>query len=99
MIALVSHGNDITKAIETLTTGSGSSSSVSTSQCVEKMTVALIGNSGVGKSSILTRFMDNTFDEQRVKTLGVDHREKQMDIIDTSILLRVLDTAGQERFR
>eukprot|EP01083_Nonionella_stella_P141298 435095_1 len=66
---------------------------------IPKITIALIGNSGVGKSSILTRLMDHTFDEQRVETLGVDYREKEMTILDTRVKLRVLDTAGQERFR
>ena len=103
MIALELNRNDIHKAVHTLTSGTISSflskQKEISQRFTEKMTVALIGNSGVGKSSILTRFMDNTFDERRVQTMGTDYREKQMDIIDTSILLRVLDTAGQERFR
>eukprot|EP01083_Nonionella_stella_P016210 45341_1 len=103
IVALKRNNDDIHEAIETLTSGNISSTSppISSSRdmCIEKMTIALIGNSGVGKSSILTRFMDNTFDEQRVETLGVDHREKEMNIIDTVVKLRVLDTAGQERFQ
>eukprot|EP01083_Nonionella_stella_P141296 435093_1 len=99
IIALARNNGDISLAIEALTSGNRLASPSIEKQTCEKMTIALIGNRGVGKSSILTRFMDNTFDEQRVETLGVDHREKEINIIDTIVKLQVLDTAGQERFQ
>lgn len=65
---------------------------------VKRMKIAVIGNSGVGKSSLLTRFLDDTFDENCVETVGVDTRDEVIDVADTEVHLTLLDTAGQERF-
>ena len=62
------------------------------------VTIALIGNPGAGKSSILSRFVDDRFDAQRITTVGVEAREKTINILDMKTRLRLLDTAGQEKF-
>merc|ERR1711998_160283 len=62
----------------------------------------MIGDSGVGKSSILLRFVDDRFDESSMDpTIGVDFKVKMFDVPgeDQRLKLTIWDTAGQERFR
>lgn len=61
--------------------------------------ILLIGDSGCGKSSILSRFCDDKFDYHFMSTIGVDFKIKNLTINDTNIKLQIWDTAGQERFR
>eukprot|EP01084_Bolivina_argentea_P075887 137524_1 len=65
---------------------------------ITNITIGIIGNGCVGKTSILTRFVDNQFSEQRVETVSVDQRNKLLNILDTTVKLRLLDTAGTENF-
>ena len=58
----------------------------------------LVGDAGVGKSSLLARFISDSFDEQS-PTVGVDFKLKHVDVDGTRLKLTVWDTAGQERFR
>ncbi|KAK1361551.1 Ras-related protein RABC1 [Heracleum sosnowskyi] len=60
--------------------------------------VLLIGDSGVGKSSILLSFTNNTFDDLN-PTIGVDFKVKYVQSGGKKIKLAIWDTAGQERFR
>lgn len=59
----------------------------------------MIGNSGVGKTSLLISFHENTFSETQKTTIGVDYRAKRIDVDGTPVKLQIWDTAGQERFR
>lgn len=59
----------------------------------------IIGNSGVGKSSVLVRFAENQFMEHYLATIGVDFRFKTMQVDGKNIKYQIWDTAGQERFR
>eukprot|EP01120_Amphizonella_sp_Union-15-10_P004086 TRINITY_DN1461_c0_g1_i1.p1 TRINITY_DN1461_c0_g1~~TRINITY_DN1461_c0_g1_i1.p1 ORF type:complete len:229 (+),score=50.16 TRINITY_DN1461_c0_g1_i1:61-687(+) len=59
----------------------------------------LLGDSGVGKSSVLMRFADNSFTESFISTIGVDFKIKTIEVDKTTIRLQIWDTAGQERFR
>ncbi|RNA43367.1 ras-related Rab-10 [Brachionus plicatilis] len=60
--------------------------------------VLLIGESSVGKSSIILRYTDNSFDENFVSTIGIDFKIKTLEIQGKTIKLQIWDTAGQERF-
>ncbi|KAK1926692.1 putative ras-related protein rab-18 [Papiliotrema laurentii] len=61
----------------------------------------LIGNSSVGKSSLLLRFTDDDFlsEEETTATIGVDFRSKSVEVGGKRYKLSIWDTAGQERFR
>ena len=62
--------------------------------------IVLIGDSATGKSSILTRYADNTFEEAFLPTIGVDFKSKTfLHKSGRTIKMQVWDTAGQERFR
>jgi len=59
----------------------------------------IIGDSGVGKSSILLRFADDMFSGSYITTIGVDFKIRTIAIGAEKVKLQIWDTAGQERFR
>ncbi|XP_074111538.1 ras-related protein Rab-18-B [Cotesia typhae] len=59
----------------------------------------MIGESNVGKSSILLRFTEDEFNENIQNTVGMDYKTKQVNIDGNVVKLAIWDTAGQERFR
>lgn len=61
--------------------------------------VIIIGDSGVGKTCILRKYVDNLFSTSFVTTIGVDFKVKIIRRGDKNIKLQIWDTAGQERFR
>jgi len=59
----------------------------------------LIGDTSVGKSSLIHRYADGEFLEDFVGTAGVDHKEKNIEHLSKGVKMRIWDSAGQERFR
>ncbi|ESO02106.1 hypothetical protein HELRODRAFT_161341 [Helobdella robusta] len=61
--------------------------------------ILIIGESGVGKSSLLLRFCEDTFDPDQSATIGVDFKVRTLIVDGNKAKLAIWDTAGQERFR
>lgn len=59
----------------------------------------IIGDSNVGKSSLLLRFADNSFSGSYITTIGVDFKIRTVEMDGERVKLQIWDTAGQERFR
>jgi len=59
----------------------------------------IIGESGVGKSSLIRRFVENKFEENHDVTIGMDFKSKILEIDGIEYKLALWDTAGAERFR
>ncbi len=64
-----------------------------------KMNIVTIGESGVGKTSILVRYCNDKFNIDHLTTIGIDFRIKQIFLNQKQIKLKIWDTAGQERFQ
>jgi len=64
-----------------------------------KYKLVFLGDEAVGKTSIITRFMYDTFDTTYKVTIGIDFVSKTMYLEDRIVRLQLWDTAGQERFR
>mmetsp|Transcript_19608 Transcript_19608/g.50992 ORF Transcript_19608/g.50992 Transcript_19608/m.50992 type:complete len:201 (+) Transcript_19608:83-685(+) len=61
--------------------------------------VVILGNGGVGKSSLMNRFVNNEFDAQSFHTIGVEFLNKDLQIDGDTYTMQIWDTAGQERFK
>ncbi|XP_077452656.1 EF-hand calcium-binding domain-containing protein 4B isoform X1 [Stigmatopora argus] len=61
--------------------------------------IVLVGNSSVGKTSLLRRFCDNCFHPDTSATVGLDYSVKTIMVDNSQVALQVWDTAGQERYR
>ncbi len=61
--------------------------------------ILLVGDSGVGKSSILLRYTDDEYKPEYISTIGVDFKIRSLLDGDKTIKLQLWDTAGQERFQ
>ena len=61
--------------------------------------ILTLGDTLVGKSSIVLRFSDNRFDDNQLATIGIDYKTKYIKVKDASVKVLLWDTAGQEKFR
>ena len=64
-----------------------------------KYKIVFLGNQSVGKSSMIHRFIYDSFDESYQATIGIDFMSQKMYVEDKIIILNLWDTAGQERFK
>ena len=65
----------------------------------EKIKLMVLGDSNVGKSSILTKYCKNQFLSKYITTIGIDFQIKYLNINNKRIKVQIWDTAGQERYR
>lgn len=63
------------------------------------MKVIVLGDSGVGKTCFINRYIGGVYQDNFAATLGVDFKIKHMERNDANINLQIWDTAGQERFK
>ncbi|XP_029105419.1 ras and EF-hand domain-containing protein homolog [Scleropages formosus] len=61
--------------------------------------IVLVGNSSVGKTSVLRRFCDDCFHPGTLATVGIDYSVKALMLEKCKVALQMWDTAGQERYR
>ncbi|XP_077389899.1 RAB6B, member RAS oncogene family a isoform X2 [Festucalex cinctus] len=66
---------------------------------LRKFKLVFLGEQSVGKTSLITRFMYDSFDSTYQATIGIDFLSKTMYLEDRTVRLQLWDTAGQERFR
>ncbi|XP_062500961.1 uncharacterized protein LOC134178168 [Corticium candelabrum] len=66
-------------------------------ECLFKLLV--IGDTGVGKTCVMLRYVDNTFSKSMLSTIGVDFKTKTIVVDRRHVKLQIWDTAGHERFR
>ena len=60
--------------------------------------ILLLGDTEVGKTSLLLKYIDHVFPEEHIATIGVEYKVKFIVKDDYNIKLQIWDTAGQERF-
>ena len=60
--------------------------------------ITLLGNPGVGKTCIISRYIDDVFDENNAPTIGANYTEKVIKKNGKEYELNIWDTAGQEKF-
>ena len=66
----------------------------------DTMKVITLGESGVGKTSIIRRYIHNIFDENNLSTIGLNFSFKQVKLKNgKSINIKLIDTAGQEKYK
>lgn len=66
---------------------------------IPKYKITFLGDQSVGKTSIMNRFLNDTFVEEYQATIGLDFQSKTVDINETNIHFLLYDIAGKEKFR
>eukprot|EP01120_Amphizonella_sp_Union-15-10_P009511 TRINITY_DN3614_c0_g1_i1.p1 TRINITY_DN3614_c0_g1~~TRINITY_DN3614_c0_g1_i1.p1 ORF type:complete len:191 (-),score=33.79 TRINITY_DN3614_c0_g1_i1:24-596(-) len=73
--------------------------SVNTSTAPRQIKLLTIGDSDVGKTSLLLRYTEGSFQEQAFSSINMDFKSKNVELGDKNYLVQVWDTAGQERYK
>jgi len=79
--------------------GSGNGVGNNNASNTQKFKLVFLGDQSVGKTSVITRFMYDSYDSTYQATIGIDFLSKTMYLEDRTVRLQLWDTAGQERFR
>ena len=64
-----------------------------------KLKILIIGDSSVGKTGLILKYVDNFFPETHMATIGVEYKDKKINTPKYRVTLNIWDTAGQERFK
>jgi small GTP-binding protein len=64
-----------------------------------KLKIILVGESGIGKTSIINRYHNNSFNENSLSTVSMNFISKKIEINKKKVIVDVWDTAGQEQYR
>ena len=75
------------------------SSSIEEEDYDEKLKLMILGDSSVGKTSLLKKYCKNEFSHSYITTVGIDFQVKLLNINDKKIKIQIWDTAGEERYR
>lgn len=59
----------------------------------------ILGDSGVGKTSLMNQYVNRKFSKQYKATIGADFLTKEVKVDDNLVTMQIWDTAGQERFQ
>lgn len=68
-------------------------------QPTHELKLVLVGDSSVGKSSILSRFVDDQFHDTLLSTIGVDFKFRRIQVDNHHVKLQIWDTAGKSMNR
>ncbi len=60
--------------------------------------IGMLGDSQIGKTSLMVKYVENTFDEDYIQTLGVNFMEKTITLKNTDITFSIWDLGGQKEF-
>lgn len=71
----------------------------STSLCDTKFKIVFLGDMGVGKTSIIDRFIRDEFDSANNPTVGIDFLSRNFTLHSATYRLQLWDTAGQEKYK
>ncbi|RCN45010.1 Ras family protein [Ancylostoma caninum] len=66
------------------------------SECLTRIKVIMLGAAGVGKTAIITRFVDNYWMDRAIPTIGVDFTGRTVNVDGRPVRIQIWDTAGQE---
>ena len=66
---------------------------------LETISIIMIGDTSVGKSTLMKKFISGHFSDSLAPTLGIELYKKEITIDEKKYLYRIWDTCGQERFR
>lgn len=61
--------------------------------------ICLLGTSGVGKTSLIARFVDNSFSDRYLTSVGVAIKKKTVQVDGTEVVLTIWDLAGDDKFQ
>ena len=90
--------DDITSSLSNRTDTKTPKKLLKTKQFDYTFKIVIIGDAGVGKTSVIQQFVNRKFDKRYEETIGVEFQVKTFKINDTITKIEIWDTAGSERF-
>ena len=67
--------------------------------CDINLKILLVGDSTVGKTTLISKYCDNQFSPDHITTIGVEYKNKTIDLNGRKTNLQIWDTSGQERYQ